>query len=566
MAENTRNDAPRMIPSTEIYDESWLTSLLRPALVVVLVGCVDVVFVTTLARLSSGLSQQFLVALFLLMLAAAVMGVTTTTVLSLPANRIKRSAGLRTAELAVLLALTRLLVWALATGFPSANVMLTQPLSQLLDPLFMGCALIVSVSWILAVDFTDNLANLGLQGDELYRARTGLDRDADSMRGAANDRQMLLLQILVRWVGIGLLLIILAALLRTEVVTNTGGWQGFMGIARQNIEPRVMAAIILYFLIGLFLISQGRLSMLRARWSLDRLSMSEAITRRWSPSLLALLAIVGVIALFLPLGGTFLLATVLGAILSAIMVVLFTAYQLIIYAFFWLLSLFLGETPPPPPEITPTPAPVEQTPPQIAQGPLLPAWLSGGAFWLIIAALVIYAATLYFRDKGLHFGWLTWLWNKLRMGWLEMTGIFHLRGRSLDADSGRSGKGARNLPDWLRRKPSDPDALVRYYYFATLEEAQEAGIGRQQSETPLVYAERLEDKLEEPPSLISGIDAQTTVVPVDAVASEEAVAAVEALTQAFVAQRYAGAHADSTLAQRLQERWKALQDALRKTK
>ena len=94
------------------------------------------------------------------------------------------------------------------------------------------------------------------------------------MRGSAANRQSLLSKILFRWVGIGILLIILSALLRTDMASNTGGVQGFIGIARQNIEPQVMAAIVLYFLIGLFLISQGRLSMLRARWSLDRLSMS----------------------------------------------------------------------------------------------------------------------------------------------------------------------------------------------------------------------------------------------------------------------------------------------------
>jgi len=566
MTETKPTNASRMIPSTEIYDESWLTSLLRPLLVVLLVGSANVVFVTTLGRVSDGLSRQFLGALFALTMLAAILGVTTTTVLALPSNRIKRSAGLRAAELLVLLALTRVLVWVLGTGFPSANVMLTQPLSQLLDPLFMGCGVIVGVSWMLAVDFTDNLASLGLQGDELYRARTGQDRDADSMRGSAANRQSLLVQILFRWVGIGLLLIILAALLRTDMTSNSEGVQGIIGIARQNIEPQVMAAIVLYFLIGLFLISQGRLSMLRARWSLDRLSMSEDVTRRWSPFLLGLLAIIGVVALFLPLGGTFLLASILGAIIGAVMTAIFTVYQFILYAFFWLISALFGEPPPPVPEVTPTPAPMEQLPPAVAQEAMLPAWLSGGAFWIIVAALVIYAATLYFRDKGLRFGWLLWLWNKIRSGWNEVTGMFHLRGRGVEGENGRRGKGGRTLPDWLRRKPSDPDALVRYYYFSTLEEAQEAGLGRQQSETPLIYADRLEDRLETIPVSAPETDSETASVVIDSAAQEEAAAAVQALTDAFVAQRYAGDHADRTLAEQLQESWKALQDALRRMK
>lgn len=558
-----------MIPSTEIYDESWLTSLLRPALVVLVVVCANVVFVTALGRVATDLSSQFLGAFLVLTIAAAVMGVTTTTVLSLPSNRIKRSIGLRAAELLVLLALTRLLVWALGTGFPSGNVMLTQPLSQLLDPLFMGCGLIVGVSWILAVDFTDNFAKLGLQGDELYRARTGMDRDADAMRGSAADRKALLLQILMRWVGIGLILIVLAALLRTEMVGNVNGLQGIMGVARQNIEPQAMAAIILYFLVGLFLISQGRLSMLRARWSLDRLSMSEDVTRRWSPLLLGLLALVGTVALFLPLGGTFLLATILSAVIGALLTALFTIYQLLVYAFVWVASLLAGESPPSLPEATPVPAAMEEVVPQVAQGPLLPSWLTGGAFWIIVAALVIYAATLYLHDKGVRFGWLLWLWNKLRMGWNEVTSVFHVRGSGRDGAGAGKGKGSSRLPDWLRRKPSDPDALVRYYYFATLEEAREAGLARRQSETPLAYADRLEEGLETTRAV--DVTAEQAETPAESASQsqaldDESAAAVQALTDAFIAQRYAGAHADHTLVEQLQERWKALQSALRKAK
>jgi hypothetical protein len=144
--------------------------------------------------------------------------------------------------------------------------------------------------------------------------------------------------------------------------------------------------------------------------------------------------------------------------------------------------------------------------------------------------------------------------------------MFHLRGRGLDGENGRGGTGGRLLPDWLRRKPSDPDALVRYYYFATLEEAQEAGVGRQQSETPLVYANRLEDRLETVVLAEPAAENDSPISPADAATREEAAAAVQALTDAFVAQRYAGDHADRTLVEQLQDRWKALQEALRKAK
>lgn len=551
-------ETPRVRSSTEIYDESWMTSLLRPLLVVVLVGSADVVLVTMVARILPGLSQAFLISLFLLAVMGAVLGVVTTTVLSLPSNRIKRSMGLRTAELGLLLVLTRLMVWALGTGFPSVDEFLTQPINSLLDPLFMGCSLIVGLSWLFAVDFTDNLVHLGLAGDELYRARTGLERDADSMRGAATDRQQLQLAILIRWAVIGLFLILLAAAMRTEFSANAAGWSGVLGITRQPIEPQVMAAVIVYFLVGLVLISLGRLSMLRARWSLSRMTMHEEVTQRWSPFLIAILLSIGLIAMLLPLGGTFLLSNILGAIVSAVMFTLLFIYQLLAFIVLWIISLFTGEAPPEPPPIVPTPTPDPILPTASAPVALLPPWFGGAIFWIIVVGLVLYAATLYFRDKGLHLGWLTWLWNQLRRRWSEVTAMLRVGPRS--GDSAGTGGGRRILPDWFRRKPSDPDALVRYYYFATLEEADNAGVARRSSETPLVYAERLEEKLEEPLPVIG----EAVIVAEPAPDDEEAAAAVQALTDAFVAQRYAGERADRTLVDQLADRWNALQEALRK--
>lgn len=538
----------------ELYDSAWLTGLLRPLLIVAMMFCVNVVFGAAMARMASDLPAGFVTGLVLIAVAAAVAGVVSTTVLAQPSQRINRTLAYRAAELGLFLAITRVYIWAAAQGAPSPQMLVQQPLDTLMDPLFIVGGFIVFVSWGIASEVTDDLNQLALQGDELYAAQQRSDRTGDTMRAAGIDRRSILSQFMIRWVTFGLILIALAALLRREM-----SFSGIFAVMRQQIEPSVIWAILGYFLCGLLLLSHGQLALLRARWTLEKTPSSAEMGQRWPFLVIGLLAGAALLALFMPLGGTFLLATIMTAIISALFGAMMAAWRAAIYALLWLMSRIMGDAPPPPPEAlpTPTPAPIANPPPPL-QSPL-PEWLGGAFFWIVVAALVAYAAYIYFRDKGFTFKWLEQLWAMLRLRWSEATRA--LRRRVLRDETSAATRTGRTSRGRLRPPHGSADDQVRYLYLSALDEAQEAGVARLPAETPLNYAPRLEGELAAlgaPPALPAAEEADARA------ARASAEEAVRALTEAFVHVRYAGRHADSTLAESLQRQWQRLQVALRR--
>jgi hypothetical protein len=295
----------------------------------------------------------------------------------------------------------------------------------------------------------------------------------------------------------------------------------------------------------LLLISHGQLALLRARWTLEQTPSDGSVTRRWPLFVLILLGTIGVTAAFLPLGGTFLLAMVLSAIIGAVMVAMLLVQRLFLLAIAWLGSLFAPNTPPPP--LPPPPPPQTfQDLPQAA--PAVPAWIGGSLFWVAIAALVAYATWVYFQDRGAHLRWLRWLWDALRQRLADLRRQIRLRRPAarpgLAAVGEEQGKGWRLFDGW-RRGPHGPDDEVRYLYLMALQKANEAGLGRSPSETPNHFAPRLEAALGE---------------------DTEAVAATQELTDAFVEVRYARRHAIAQQVAGLRVRWDALRAALTRRK
>lgn len=528
-------------PDSTLDDETWLAALARPALILVLVACLDVVASRVVLRFSPGLPPAFGFALIVLAVFAAVVAVVSTSILAQPSQRIMRSAGVRLAEVGLLLVATRLTVWLAGGGLPPLSAALRRPADTFFDPLFVASAIVVGLSWLIAADFTGDLSRLALQPDELRLLRTRSDRSdrsQDAMRAAGIDRSAMLNAFVGRWVTFGLLVMLLAAVLRRNLQ-----FEGLVGILRQDIEPAVMLALVGYFLAGLLLIGHGQLALLRARWTLDRAPADATIVRRWPFYVLLLIGSVAVVAAFMPLGGTFLLARVLYAIIDFVFLVMLAIYQGTMYLLLWLASLVMPDSTPPPP-------PPEQLPPAAAQEPpallpfVIPDWLGGAFFWAAVAVLVGYAAYVYFHDKGVRFKWLTWLWQRLRARWQEAVALLPRPGRR-SAEAGAAG--ARRRPwDFLLRRPHTPAALARFYYLSLVRAAGAAGVGRRPAETPHTYAPRLEASLE----------------PDDGDAAQER-AAVEDLTGAFVQARYAGEPPGAEQLGSLEQAWRRMIRALR---
>ena len=184
--------------------------------------------------------------------------------------------------------------------------MLTHPLDNLLDGYFLVGAFVILLAWFMATAMTDDLLAMALQPDDIYMTRTFTDRWQDTARPVYTDRAGILRRFVARWVVGGVLLVILAAGSRFAMPEN-----GLFAILRQNIDPTVVAAIIVYFLLGLVLVSQGQIALLRARWALQKTPSTQSVLRNWPFYALLLIVIIGIIAALLPLGGTFRLAQII---------------------------------------------------------------------------------------------------------------------------------------------------------------------------------------------------------------------------------------------------------------
>jgi hypothetical protein len=499
------------------FDESWLSSLLRPLLIMILVLCINVALSILLQQYATGMSAGLRWAILGLGVVAAVIGVTTTTWLAHPDQRLRRTAGYRAAEIVLILLVSRSVLWLAQGQLPSAEAFLMRPDEVFFDGPYLLTLIVLLFTWFAAIDFTDDLAQLGLQPDELHVALTARSGVFDSSRPAQADRRAILRRIVARWVGWGIVLIFIASALRMGVTRER-----FWTLARQDVHPAVIAVIVIYFLCGLLLLSQGQLAVLRARWTIDRLPTSSSILRNWPIYTLVVLVTTALLALFLPLGDTLLISRVLGAILDALYFVVSLIFQLVSLLLILLFSLLPTSQSLPPPVATPEAANAPPPMPPMAE---LPPWLGGALFWITILFILALAAYFYFTDRQTNFQWLRMLrdmvrarWQQLWAGWSAWQRSRQLRSAAtLGSTLTENGGGRRWWP--LRWGRLNPEQQVRYLYFQLLDRAAEYDKPRRENETPAAYAPRLSEEVG---------------------AQEQDKEAIEALTKAFVQVRYAG--------------------------
>ena len=91
------------IATGEPYDHMWLTSIARPALLILMVSMIDVALLAFLRQYVPDMAPAMGWTILGLGVLAASIGVTTTTWLALPDQRLRRSSGYRAAEIALLL-------------------------------------------------------------------------------------------------------------------------------------------------------------------------------------------------------------------------------------------------------------------------------------------------------------------------------------------------------------------------------------------------------------------------------------------------------------------------------
>ncbi len=520
------------------YDDFWQSSLFRPLLITLLIGCIDVAVVGFLRHILPGMPAVHAQLLVILGAGSAIIGSYTTTLLIRPDQRDRRTAAYRTAELGLILFVARALLWILVDGWPTMTEIIYQPILSVLTGSYVAAILLILISWGASALVTGQFLEMALRPDELGERLPDRYRAVYDSR-IRSDRRSMLNRFTEFWIFGGVLILLL-----TSGSQFGPGSNGLFAISRQAIPPAVIGSGILYFLTGLILIAIGRLAILRAQWQIEEIDAAKSISRNWPLYVIGLIGVIGIMAALLPLGGTFWLAQILMAFLTAIYSVVGLLIGLVLGL---LMALMPGgdEGAPPPAPSRPEQPLVEATRASAEVAP----WLGGAFFWGIMVLLLGYAAYIYLSGKGIQFGWLQQWWQRFRLSWAMLWQAFdQWRGSTLTSgEDGDTPTG--NGFDWrdplrrFRRGEMNPTQRVRYFYLSMLQEASEAGLARRPGETPARYAPRLEEALrndEERP--------------------------VDTLTEQFVQVQFAARAAEAESIPFLEQVWQKIRKAIQQSK
>lgn len=404
-----------------------------------------------------------------------------------------------------------------------------------------------------AADLTFGLAIVLLWSAALSAGRLALDLDEEVGRGPEpadktsvayylwltqappqRDREGALARLgtLFVWGGMGALILAAAG-------------QGLAGAA-------VGVPTVLYFMLGLALLTQARFAVVRGVWQFQEVPVEARLGRRWLAWAVLFLVGVGLVALLVPSG---FLEVPVQMVRTALMV---AAYWLsyVVMLILYLLSLPLGLL------ITKMELPERPAVPSQSE-PLLPVELWGqpapwvraagvALFWLALAVLLVLAVVRFLRDRwslerGGHASrsWLAW-WARLA-AWLR--GLWRRSAGLVQAEVTRR-RGSRPVRESGTRAPARwpslrrlaPGERVRFFYLSTVRRAAEAGSPRAPCQTPHEYRSSLEEQF-------------------PAVEPE-----LEGLTEAFVAARYSRHSVRAEEADRVKPLWQRIQAALRRAR
>ncbi len=408
-------------------------------------------------------------------------------------------------------------------------------------PAYLGTLAFGLFIWALARQFAADLERLRIRDS---------DRRWEQLAKLEEDRHTARRRLGARLFGLGALLVLLVALTRLDA-------SQFYGETPASRAP--LAALVTYFALGLLLLGQTWMALLRGRWWWQSIPVQAGLTRRWTISALMLLGAAGALALLLPARYTLGLLEALALLLQWGMTLggyLFFALMLLVSLLMlplsWVMRLLTGApvqgehsplrfTPPPPPA-APQPLPA---------GARLP-WgeaLRGVLFWALFLGALLWIVTQYLRQNRA-------LWEQVRRwplaqalrglgAWLRA----FLRGAREQAQAAAAAGRSRLMRLAARGRPSEGGLPRRrgrsarrrifFYYRAMLRRTAQAGLRRAPAETPRQFARRLGRALPE---------------------SQDD---LHALTEAFIAARYAPAPADESLLRQARAAWKRLRPRLR---
>ena len=271
------------------------------------------------------------------------------------------------------------------------------------------------------------------------------------------------------------------------------------------------SAILVYFGLGLTLLSLTQLTILRIRWGRRKIPMQAELTQRWIWYAGAGLTGLVLLALLLPTGYTIGLlrsANVILSLLLALVGLLFWLFSLPLLLLSWLLAMVSGNEPPlksPPPSLPPEIGAAAT--PSGASVQLFEV-LRSLLFWGLFLAMVVYFGRVYWLARRDQFGKIKnlpvmrWLGSILEKVWTLFCSVGKQVRAGLHAGLqvglARVSRGTRTLPGverYLHLGRMNPRERIFFYYQALLRRAGESGVERKPTQTPYEYEREIREHL-----------------------------------------------------------------------
>ncbi len=481
--------------------------VIRPVLMALLVTAMAA-GVLAIVQLATGDSRWS--TMLLLLFCITLEGIYTTNWLQQPSQLPLDRAAYRGAELLLLIIGLRLGTWILfASAWPTRETLLgylRNPGGLFLDPTFLisvGLALLMwrSGSYLSKLFYELEVSEFELQYFSLPLVERKIRADDQPIRLG---RRELVANFTRYWLWGGIFLAVTIALNQLEARPLDAGLLAPLVGGGAELAPGLLAALLAYFLIGLWLLSQARLMEMDARWLLNGVSKDEQMRRTWQRTSLAILLSIALLAAFLPIGSTSALSQLVNLLLFA----LFFLANALIFAFTLPFAFILallsrnGGAAALPPLRGPQEIAAQEAAVMVPLGETVTLVLSS-AFWamLIVGTTV---ALLYFvreRRQRAEEEKPDQLWAQLRNWLAALWASWHGRLAAMQiktpTQSGSELDQGTPAASWRRRfrrfSRLPPREQVRYFYLLAVARASKEGVDREATETPLEFADDLQE-------------------------------------------------------------------------
>lgn len=392
----------------------------------------------------------------------------------------------RLAECGILIIGLRLVLYFLR-GFGSFSKDLSLWREDFLIHFFSGeflySLIVVGTVWGLSTFFSNQLFQL--EGDEEILI---LEQENQTGLVRRSVRDTLVYSILF----IGVLMTGITSALYFQQRSQSGA-----GAARIG-----MIHLVIFFLLGLALLSLTQFSILRVRWVMDRFPFKSSLAIRWSVYSIGMIALIAFVSMLLPTNysGNFLdfLNTLLSLLLWVIWAIVVVLTFPFLYIYSWIAKLFGKgdfEAGLPAQEFLP------KSPEQVQAVGGWAEWIKDLVFWLVFLGVVLFSIIYYIRQNQVVMArlrkvrWFYWIRNFFTQFLQGMRGVkkkiqevIEIQTKKLQE---RRQKGKKQALGYFSLRKLSPRQKVIFYYLAMVRRGGEVGLSRRPAQTPDEYAQRL---------------------------------------------------------------------------